>query len=440
DERLGRDAAPRRQGRLRLGHREEHTAKADLVLCADRNPLIRALDGSAAQPAAAHEHMVTLPLLHYRLSGDLIVTMVRSMATDSQEQLAPLRQRIDELDKRIVDLLNERANAVKQIGMVKQRTDTPIYAPDREQRVLQQIRQYNRGLLSDSCLEAIWREVMSASFALERPLRVGFLGPMGSFSHLTARRKFGASVLYDPLDSIQCVFDQVVRDHIDLGLVPIENSTHGGVHETLDALLDSPVHVYAEVLIGVHHNVLSNCSVDQIKRVYSKPEVFSQCRRWLNAKLPQAERIPEASSARAAERCSSEPNSAAIGSSLAAELYGLHVQFANIEDNPSNTTRFFVISSRTANASGDDKTAMLFTTAHQPGALVAVLDVFRDHGLNLTHIDKRPSPHVNWEYFFFIDLLGHCLDSNIERAIEKARKHCLQLTVLGSFPRAKEVM
>ena len=362
------------------------------------------------------------------------------MSESGDKPLASLRFQIDQLDRQIVELLNQRADSARQIGRIKQRDNTPIYAPAREQRVLEQVCRYNRGPLPDSCVQAIWREVMSASFALERPLRIGFLGPAGSFSHLTARRKFGASVEYDPLETIQSVFDEVGRRHIDLGLVPIENSTHGSIQETLDALLESHVHVYAEVLIGIHHNLLANCPIDQIQRVHSKPEVFSQCLRWLSVQLHGTEQVPEASSARAVERAAEQPHAAAIGSALAAELYGLQIRFANIEDNPNNTTRFFVIASETAKPSGNDKTALMFTTAHQPGALATVLDVFRDHGLNLTHIDKRPSRRINWEYYFFVDFLGHCSDANIREAIEKARKHCLQLIILGSFPRAETVL
>lgn len=340
----------------------------------------------------------------------------------------------------MVRLLNERAEIVREIGRVKNASDTPIYAPEREQKVLQQVRQYNEGPLPDACVEAVWREVMSGSIALERLLRVGFLGPEGSFSHLTARRKFGASVAYEPVESIEAVFDQLGRGHVDLGLVPIENSTHGGVHETLDALVDAQVHVYAEVLIGIHHNLLSRCPVEAIERVYSKPEAFSQCGKWMNAQLPGVERVPEASSSRAAERASTETGAAAIGSTLAAELYDLTIQFKNIEDHPKNTTRFFVISGEQAGPSGDDKTAIVFTAAHEAGALASVLDVFRDHGLNLTHIDKRPSKRVNWEYFFFVDFLGHADEPKIAAALADARRRCLHLTVLGSFPRAHEVL
>lgn len=360
---------------------------------------------------------------------------------DAQSNLAPLRKRIDQLDREIVDLLNERAKIVVEIGKVKRDGKTPVYAPERERKVLDQVRSYNKGPLPDACLIAMWRELMSGSFALERSLRVGYLGPPGSFSHVAARRKFGsAGVEYNNLEDIQAIFDEIGRGHVDLGLVPVENSEIGGIGETLDSFLDTTAQVYGEVLINVHHNVLANCSVEEIKRVYSKPEVFSQCRRWLGVQLRQAERIPVASSSKAAEMASKESGAAAIGSTLAAEIYNLKIQFANIEDNPANTTRFFIISPNSAKATGDDKTALMFTTAHKAGALAEVLEVFRDANLNLTNIANRPSKRANWEYAFFIECPGHHTEPHVARAIEAARKHCLQLTVLGSFPRADEIV
>ncbi len=359
---------------------------------------------------------------------------------DAQAALAPLRARIDELDRRMVELLNERAKVVVEIGKIKRDGDSPIYAPEREQRVLEHVRTCNKGPLPDSCLEAIWRELMSGSFALERPLRIGYLGPSGSFSHLAARRKFGANVEYDALEDIAGVFDEIARGHIDYGLVPIENSSMGGIGETLDSFLDAPVKVCAEVLFNIHHNVLANCAPEEIVKIYSKPEVFSQCRRWLSVQLRDADRVPVSSSSKAAELAAAEQGAAAIGSSLAGEIYSLKVQFANIEDNPSNITRFFVISKQAARPTDDDKTAIMFTTSHKAGALAEVLDVFRDHGLNLTHIDKRPSKRVNWEYVFFIDFPGHQEDPVVRKAIADAGRHCLQMTVLGSFPRAKDVV
>lgn len=356
----------------------------------------------------------------------------------SADALTELRQRIDTLDEQIVRLLNERARVVVDIGHLKRNSGAaPIYAPDREQRVLQRIRDANEGPLPNACLEAIWRELMSGSFALERQQRIGFLGPAGSFSHLAATRQFGACVEYTPVESIPAVFHAVESKKVDLGLVPIENSIGGGIHDTLDSFLHTGVRVCAEVLIPIHHHLLSKAEPAKVQRIYSRPEVFEQCRRWLTENLRDAERIAMTSSAKAAERAAGEEGAAAIGSNLAAQIYQLPVRFENIEDNPNNITRFFVIGHQSSQPTGDDKTAVVFTTEHKPGALASVIDVFRDHGVNLTHIDKRPSQRVNWEYYFFVDCEGHASQPKVTAALAEARKHCLQLTVLGSFPRAR---
>jgi chorismate mutase/prephenate dehydratase len=358
----------------------------------------------------------------------------------AEAQLETLRAKIDSIDSQLVELLNERAKIVVEVGKLKTSRNVPIYAPDREKAVLEKVRQLNRGPLPHRSLEAIYRELMSGSFALEKPLRIGFLGPEGSFSHAAAVMKFGQSVEYVPLADIPAVFEEVVRGHSDLGMVPVENSIHGGVVDTLDAFLASSARICAEVNITIHHNLLAKEPWEQIKRVYSKPEVFTQCRKWLGATVKGREVTPVASTSRAAELAASEPGAAAIGSELAGELYDLHVLFENIEDNPDNITRFFVIGREPAKKSGDDKTAIMFTTAHKPGALAEVLDVFRDNGINLTDIEKRPSQKVNWEYYFFIDAQGHADEPAMKRAVEEAKKHCLQLTVLGSYPRATEVL
>lgn len=354
--------------------------------------------------------------------------------------LEQLRARIDSFDQQIVDLLNERARVVVEIGHIKQRWNEPIYAPDREKMVLEKVRKLNRGPLPDRCLEAVYRELMSGSFALEKPLRIGYLGPAGTFSHAASVRKFGSSVEYVPLADIPAVFDEVVRGHIDYGLVPVENSIGGGIVDTLDAFLDSSAKICAEVKITVHHYLLALDPWDRITTIYSKPEIFSQCRKWLAAVAKDRDVQPAASSAKAAEMAASQPNVAAIGTRLAGQLHGLRVLFENIEDDPDNQTRFFVIGREAARKSGDDKTAIMFTTAHKPGALAEVLDVFREKGINLTDIEKRPSKKVNWEYYFFIDAEGHQDDAAMQAAIEQARQHCLQLTVLGSYPRATEVL
>ena len=354
--------------------------------------------------------------------------------------LESLRRQIDALDEKIVELLNDRARVVVEIGKLKQQNNEPIYAPDRERAVLEKLRKLNKGPLADRSLEAVYRELMSGSFALEKPLRIGFLGPEGTFSHAAAVRKFGSSVEYVGLTEIPSVFEEVVRGHVDYGLVPVENSIGGGIIDTLDAFLSSSAKICAEVLIIVHHNLLAKEPWEQVKRIYSKPEVFTQCRHWLANTAKERDIQPAASTSKAAELAATEPGSAAIGSELAGEIHNLHVLFENIEDNPDNVTRFFVISREAAKRTGEDKTAIMFTTANKPGALAEVLDVFKENGINLLTLQQRPSKKVNWEYVFFIDAQGHADDPTLTRAIRDARQHCLQLTVLGSYPRATEVL
>jgi len=354
--------------------------------------------------------------------------------------LENLRKRIDEIDYQLVQLLNERARVVVDIGKLKNKADKPIYSPVREKEVLAKITQANKGPLPNKTLVAIWRELMSGSFALEKPLRIGYLGPGGSFSHTAAMLKFGQSVEYEPLADIASIFDEVSKGHCDLGVVPVENTTGGGVIETLDAFIDSDVKVCAEVLMAIHHNVLANCSLTDIKTIYSKPEVFAQCRNWLSATLKDAQTIAVASTAKAAQMAADEQGTAAIGSKVAAELYGLKIICENIEDIANNVTRFLVISSEDAKPTGEDKTAILFSTAHKAGALADVLDVFKQYNINLTNIESRPSKKRQWEYYFFMDFIGHRTDDKVQKGLEQARKHCLQLSVLGSFPRATELL
>jgi chorismate mutase/prephenate dehydratase len=354
--------------------------------------------------------------------------------------LEELRKRIDEIDHQLVKLLNERARVVVDIGKLKSKTDKPVYAPDREKKVLERVIKANEGPLPDKCIVAIWRELMSGSFFLERPLRIGYLGPGGSFSHTAAMLKFGQSVEYEPLADITSIFDEVSKGHCDLGLAPVENTIGGGVIETLDALVDSDVKICAEVQMAIHHSLLGNCSLEEIEKIYSKPEVFAQCRNWLSATFKEAKTIPVASTARAAQMAADEPGAAAIGSHIAAELYGLQIICENIEDIANNVTRFLVISCEDARPTGDDKTAILFSTAHKAGALADVLEVFKKYEINMTNIESRPSKKRQREYYFFVDFLGHRTDKNVQAGLEETRKHCLQLSILGSFPKATELL
>ena len=358
----------------------------------------------------------------------------------SLDKLEELRKRIDDLDDQLVKLLNARARVVVDIGKLKGKSGKQIYAPDREKEIFARIAQDNQGPLPDKCLVAIWRELMSGSFVLERPLRIGYLGPGGSFSHTAAMLKFGQSVEYEPLTDIRSIFDEVSKGHCDLGLAPVENTTGGGVIETLDALIDSNVKICSEVMMCIHHSLLANCPLEKIERIYSKPEVFAQCRNWLSATLKDADAVPVASTARAAQMAVDETGTAAIGSKVAAELYGLKIVCENIEDIANNITRFLVISTEDAKPTGEDKTAILFSTAHKAGALADVLEVFKRYNINLTNIESRPSKKRQWEYYFFVDFVGHRTDEQVQKGLEETRKHCLQLSILGSFPRATELL
>jgi chorismate mutase/prephenate dehydratase len=373
-----------------------------------------------------------------------VLTRPRRNSSDNsradEAHLAELRRRIDALDERLVRLLSERAEIVVSIGRAKRSEGTPVYAPHREAEVLGRALSLNDGPLSDRTIEAIFRELMSGSFALELPIRVGYLGPPGSFSHIAAVRHFGASVECADLGAISAVFEEVAGGRCHYGLVPYENSIGGGITDTLDALIEYDVTISAEALIEVAHALLANCGPADITRIYSKREVFGQCRGWLARQFPDAELVAMESSAAAVQLAAAEPGAAAVGSALAGELYGVNRLFERIQDKPNNITRFLVIGRQDALPTGNDKTTLEFVTADKPGALVDVLAVFRDAEINLSHIEKRPSGRTNWEYTFFIDCIGHRRDERMAQALADARGHCVSLKVLGSYPRARQIL
>lgn len=367
----------------------------------------------------------------------------------NDEPLSDLRNKIDSIDKDLVRLINERAQHVIEVGKIKQGSNIPIYAPHREAAVMKKVQDLNAGgKFPQEAIEAIYREMMSGSFKLEQPLRIGYLGPVGTFSHLAATRKFGACVEYENLRAIEGVFEEVARGHVDYGLVPIENSIGGGINETLDAFMHyhDRVNIYGEVRLAIHFCLLSNGKPENVKRIYSRPEAFAQCRNWLATQYPNAQRIPAESTAAAAQYAKTEferdagTDAAAIGSSLAGEIYGLHPMFEAIEDRQSNITRFLILSPQETEISAKDKTSIMFTADHRPGSLVDVLGVFKRNDINLSHIEKRPSREENWDYTFFIDVEGHRKDPKIAAVIGEAKAHCKSLTVLGSFPAGEGVL
>ncbi len=360
--------------------------------------------------------------------------------SETEKQLSTLRERIDAIDVEVVRLVNERAKIAAKIGRLKQTSGDATYAPAREREVLDKVVLENKGPLADRTIQAIYRELMSGSFPLERAPRIGYLGPPGSYSHLAAMRKFGASAEYEPLRQISAVFDEIEREHVDLGVVPVENTLAGGVIDTLNAFTRGGVRVCAEINLSVQHHLLANCPVEQVKRVYSKPEVFAQCQKWLTETDLTSKTVSVPSTSKAAEMAAAEEGAAAVGSELAGKVYGLREICNRIEDDPGNVTRFLVVGHLHAKPTGKDKTALLFKAADQPGALVDVLDVFRQARINMTFIESRPSQTRKFEYSFFVDIEGHVETAEVAQVIEAARQYCSSLKILGSFPRADEIL
>ncbi|NQT84798.1 prephenate dehydratase [bacterium] len=357
-------------------------------------------------------------------------------ATQLQRRLRPYRRRIEELDAKIVALVSERAKQSVEIGKIKGELTEHVLDPVQEKEVYKRIAGLNEGPLPDGALKAIYREIMSGSLALQKTIRVAYLGPEATFTHQAALTKFGRSVEYVPTISIGDVFYEVETRRADYGVVPIENSTDGAVNHTLDMFIDSDLRICSEIVFEISHCLLAKCSRNQIKRVHSKGEVFGQCKLWLRANLPRAEQIEASSTSRAAETASQQPGSAAIASEVAASLYGLRVVAHSIQDTTQNVTRFLVIGRSESPKSGDDKTSVMFYTKDKVGALHDVLEVFKEERINLAMIESRPSRKKPFEYYFFADFAGYITDPKVASTIKKLKKKCGILKVLGSYPRS----
>ncbi len=353
--------------------------------------------------------------------------------------LEQLRQRIDELDRQLVGLLNERTRVAIEIGRLKRETGDSIFAPDRETHVLERARALNQGPLPDPSLQAIYREIISAAIALQQPLKIAYLGPPATFTHQAARLRFGASVQYCSCDTISDVFASVEKKQADYGVVPIENSTEGAVTHTLDELAETSLKIVAEVYLPIAHHLLARCPKEQIQKIYSKPEVFGQCRRFLQSEMAGVELVPVSSTARAAELAANEPGAGALASAQAAEIYGLNIVASDVQDLRGNTTRFLVVGARCGQPTGRDRTSLLFSVQHKVGALHRALGAFSQHNVNLCKIESRPNRARAWEYYFFVDVEGHADDSNVRAALEQLRHECTVLRVLGSYPRALDL-
>jgi chorismate mutase/prephenate dehydratase len=355
------------------------------------------------------------------------------------DKLDSIRARIDDLDEKIQELINERARCAHEIAEIKQGagSDTAFYRPEREAQILRAVQARNKGPLSGEAMARIFREIMSACLALEQQLTIAYLGPEGTFPELAALKHFGSAINTKPMPAIDEVFREVEAGAVSYGVVPVENSTEGVVSHTLDMFISSPLKICGEVLLRVHHHLLGKTqSLKSIRKVTAHQQALAQCREWLNSNLPGVPRVAVSSNAEAARLATVEKGTAAIGSEHAAAIYELQVLASNIEDEPDNTTRFLVIGKQSVPPSGKDKTSIMISAKNQAGALYNLLAPLANYERSMTRIESRPSRRGTWEYVFFIDVEGHAEDMPMKRALRALEKEAALLKLLGSYPRA----
>lgn len=346
------------------------------------------------------------------------------------------RKQIDDIDQKIVQLLDSRAAMAKQIGIIKQEEGrVRFFDASRQKKVIANAITYGDGTFPPDAVRNVYVEIMSASLALERAPTVGYLGPEATFSHEAALAEFGSSVEHRPFNSVYDIFLAVDRDWIDYGIVPIENSTGGVIHSHLDMFLKFDLLICSEIDLHIHQNLISRNPLDRIKTIYSKTEPFQQCQVWLKENLPGVQLIEVSTTAKGVEMASERDYAAAIGSVVAARKYNLPVQAPHIEDMKDNTTRFVVIGKQKSPATGNDRTSIMVSISDHPGALYELLQPFHDRGINLTKIESRPSRVKAWDLIFFIDLLGHQDNEDVAECLEILRASNPALRVMGSYPR-----
>lgn len=352
-------------------------------------------------------------------------------------KLKMLRKKIDHLDEEMLRLLNQRTMFAAQISQEKLKAGLKRFAPERESEILNKLTRENKGPLKNEALKAVFSEIISSSRSIGRPLRIAYLGPRASFTHLASLQSFGSSANYIDCDNIADIFTAVEKEHADYGVVPIENSIEGAVTYTLDMFVDSALLICSEIYLEISHNLLGRYPLQKIRQVFSNPQVFGQCKAWLRNNLPKAELLMVSSTTRAACEARSHKHSAAIASLLAAKEYGLKVICRGIEDSPHNVTRFLVIGKQASLPSSHDKTSIMFSIKDKIGALHDVLVPFKKHNINLTKIESRPSRKKAWDYYFFVDLEGHYQNVNVKKALASLEKLCLFLKILGSYPSSR---
>lgn len=354
---------------------------------------------------------------------------------DNQQSLQELRSQIDAIDQELIQLLESRVSLAQKIGALKGQSDSPFFTPERERQIYEKLKNSNAGNLKSEQLISIFREIISAARAAERPLRVAYWGPEGTFSHQAAIQVFGRSVKTEPVANIREVFLSVEREQANYGIVPIENSVAGIVPETLDMFPHTPVKIVSETFLNVHHHLGSVAKdIKDVQRVYAGPQPAAQCRQWLHNHLPNAEIVEVVPTAQAAIRASQDPNGAAIVNDVSLELYGLSALAEHIQDSANNRTRFVVLGFNEPSSSGNDKSSLMFKLKNRRGELYRVLGCFVENNVNLTMIESRPDPRSTFQYMFYVDMDGHRSEQHVMRAINDLRSVAIETVILGSYP------
>ncbi len=368
--------------------------------------------------------------------------MTERAEKDTHGQLSEQLAMLQSTDDQLLELVNRRAEQATTIAQLRKTLELPAYDPEREEQTLARIElllSSRNSRLTRASIRTIFREIQSACAVLESPLKVGYLGPPGTFSHIAARSAFGLGASYVEFPSIGGVFTAVERGRIDYGVAPIENSTEGGVTYTLDSFLASDAKICAEFLLDVTMCLVGKTGdLGKLERVYSHPQPLGQCRAWLAQHVPQAQLISMPSTTAAAREAANDERAAAVASHLAAELLGLDVLAESIQDMSVNVTRFVLLSMTDAAPTGHDRTSIAFSTPDEKGALLAALTIFNDAGLNLSRIESRPGREKLWEYVFFADVEGHHSDPAVARAIAELGRVSRMVRVLGSYPQARQ--
>ncbi|QRN40836.1 MAG: prephenate dehydratase [Neisseriaceae bacterium] len=355
------------------------------------------------------------------------------MSEKIQKELQLYREKIDHIDLRLLELINERASMAQKIGEIK--GTAAVYNPEREAKVLNRLREKNIGPLSDESVIRLFREIMSECLALEKPLSVAYLGPQGTFTQQATIRQFGHAAKTIACQSIDEAFHLVEIRQADYLVVPIENSTEGGVGRTLDLLVSTPLLVHGEVTLRIHHQLLSKANqLKDVKKILAHPQALAQCHEWLNKNLNLVPKIPVSSNAEGAKIAQDDPSIASIGSIIAAEIYQLNVLGFNIENEANNSTRFLALGHQTTQSTGNDKTSLIISAPNQPGAVHYLLEPFSQHKISMSKLESRPSRGGLWEYIFFIDIEGHIQDKNVQLALDELKKRASFVKWIGSYP------